>query len=91
MLKKDLNQTWWIYIVQCSDNSYYTGLSNDVENRIKKHNSGKGAAYTRGRGPVKLIYSEKFSSYSEAAKREIAIKKLNRQEKIILISNSSSI
>jgi len=77
---------WKVYIVRCADNSYYTGISNNVAARIKKHNLGKGAAYTRGRGPVELAYSEDFPDRSSASKRECAIKKLARgqKEKLIL-------
>jgi len=77
---------WFIYIVECRDSTYYTGMSNDLSKRIATHNSGKGAAYTRGRGPVQLIYSEKFNSKSEALKREIVIKKLTRQAKKQLVA-----
>jgi putative endonuclease len=76
---------WFVYIVECSDGTYYTGISNDVKNRIEKHNTGKGAAYTRGRGPVKLIYSEKLSTRSEASIRESIIKKLSKLQKVKLI------
>ncbi|GAB0174903.1 MAG: GIY-YIG nuclease family protein [Candidatus Altimarinota bacterium] len=72
---------YFTYIIQCNDNTYYTGYTNNLENRLKVHNSGKGAKYTRGRIPVKLIYFEKYENESDARKREIAIKKLSRIEK----------
>lgn len=75
---------WWVYIVQCADNTYYTGLTHDINQRIKQHNSGTKAGeakYTRARGPVQLIYFEQFSSHLEAARREIEIKKLKHNEK----------
>ena len=72
---------WFTYIVQCADNTYYTGLTYDLDHRIKTHNAGKGAVYTRGRRPVKLIYFEKFNSYTEAARREHLIKKLTSKQK----------
>ena len=78
--------TWFTYIVHCHDDSYYTGISTDLSERISTHNAGKGAAYTRGRGPVKLVYSEQFNSRGEATKRELAIKKLTRQAKEQLIA-----
>ena len=77
------------YILLCNDNTYYTGYSNDIENRLKVHNSGKWAKYTRGRLPVKLVYKENFENESDARKREYAIKKLKRKEKEILIKGIS--
>jgi putative endonuclease len=76
---------WWVYIVECSDGTYYTGITYDIDQRIKKHNSGRGATYTRARTPVQLIYSEQYSSHMEAARREFEIKKLKRNEKQLLI------
>jgi putative endonuclease len=75
----------WVYIVECSDKTYYTGYSNDIDKRIEKHNSGRGAKYTRTRRPVKLVYKEKFETKSEALKREYEIKQKSRKEKIGLI------
>ncbi|MBW6410447.1 GIY-YIG nuclease family protein [Clostridium weizhouense] len=75
----------YVYIVECSDGTFYTGWTVDLEKRIKTHSSGKGAKYTRGRGPVKLLYYEKFNNKSDAMKRECEIKKLNRKQKEILI------
>jgi len=72
---------WYTYIVECSDSTYYTGITNNLERRMAQHNSGKGAKYTRGRTPVKLVRSEKYGSRSDATKREYAIKKLSRSEK----------
>lgn len=86
MLKNHPN--WWTYIVECADGTYYTGLTYDLDNRLETHNTGKGAAYTRGRRPVKLIYSEKFSTHKAAAQRECAIKKLTRQQKEVLLKKS---
>jgi putative endonuclease len=79
------NNSWYIYIVICKDNSLYTGITTDIDKRIATHNSGKGAKYTRGRGPVKLVYSEKHLGKSEASKREAQIKRLSRTEKLELI------
>jgi putative endonuclease len=76
---------WFVYIVRCSDQSLYTGITTNVAARIKIHNSGKGAKYTRARTPVKLVYKKAMCSGSAARQREAAIKKLSRQEKIFLI------
>jgi putative endonuclease len=74
----------FIYIVQCADGTLYTGYTNDLENRMAAHNSGAGAKYTRGRGPVRLLYSETFETKGEALKRENQIKKLSRAGKLKL-------
>ena len=85
MVSHNSHPYWWTYIVECKDGTYYTGLTYDLDNRLKTHNSGKGATYTRGRRPVTLIYSEKFSTHKEAVQRECFIKKLRRQDKKILV------
>ena len=77
---------WSVYIVQCSDGSLYTGISNDVPKRIKTHNSGKGAKYTRARLPVFLCYTIVCGDRSSAAKEEYRIKKLKRLDKLSLIN-----
>lgn len=74
-----------VYIVKCSDGSYYTGYSPDLKRRIALHNAGKGAKYTRARRPVKLVWSRKFRYFKTAVKTEIAVKKLNRAQKAKLI------
>jgi len=76
---------WHVYIILCSDNSFYTGITTDIGRRINEHNSGKAASYTRGRRPVKLFYQESCRSRSEALKREFQIKSLSQKEKIALI------
>ena len=76
---------WHIYIVKCKDKTLYTGITNDIKKRINEHNRGKGAKYTRGRGPVKLIYKESFRSKGKALSREYAIKSLKKGEKLKLI------
>jgi putative endonuclease len=81
---KDKNH--YIYIIECSDGSYYTGYTTDVERRVEEHNSGEGAKYTRGRRPVKLRYQEAFKSRSLAQKREYQIKKLPRSKKEELVN-----
>ena len=76
---------WLVYMLECSDNSIYTGITNNLENRLKKHQSGDGAKYLRGRLPIKIIYKELFINRSEATKREISIKKMSKKEKKKLI------
>ena len=73
------------YILKCNDNSFYTGWTNDITHRLKMHNEGKGAKYTRGRGPVELVYLEEFETKQEAMSREAKIKRLTRKEKLLLI------
>lgn len=80
-----MEQTWYLYILRCKDDTLYTGITTDVEKRLEAHRSGKGAKYTRGRGPLELIYQETCGSHSQALKREMEIKKLTRQEKQDLI------
>ena len=77
--------TWKLYILRCADGSLYTGITTDLEKRIHAHNSGKGAKYTRGRGPVELVYQEELEDRAAASKREYAIKQLSRAEKLQLI------
>lgn len=76
---------YYVYILLCADGSFYTGITNNLDERIDKHNLGIAAKYTRGRGPVKLVYHEYPYAKSEALKREIAIKKLRKVDKIKLI------
>ena len=74
---------WYVYMVRCNDGTLYTGITNDLEKRIKAHNSGKdGARYTRSRRPVKLVYSEEAGAKSTAAKLENKIKKMTRAKKM---------
>ena len=80
---------WIVYILKCSDGSLYTGITNNIENRVKAHQNGKGAEYTKGRGPFTIIYQERYISRSTASKREIEIKNLNHKEKLKLKSNLS--
>ncbi len=82
--------SWYVYIVRCSDNTLYTGISTDPGSRVSEHNSGQyGAKYTRARRPVTLVYTEQATSRSAALKREIAIKRLPRQAKLSLINTRS--
>ena len=78
---------YWLYMLQCKDNSLYTGITTDLARRVKEHNSSKlGAKYTRARRPVKLVYSKEFETRSEALIEEARIKKLARVEKIKLFN-----
>ena len=73
---------YYVYIVLCSDNTLYSGITTDLKRRIEDHNIGSGAKYTRGRLPVRILHSERLNSKSDALKREIQIKKWSRKEKI---------
>lgn len=77
--------TWVVYILECSDGSFYTGISNNVEARINTHNASKGAKYTKSRLPVTLVFQENTFNKSESLRREIEIKKLTRKKKMKLI------
>lgn len=76
----------YIYIVECSDGTLYTGYTNNIEKRLQAHNSNNGAKYTRGRTPVSLKYFEEFDNKSDAMKREAQIKKMRRGKKLLLIN-----
>ncbi len=80
---------WYLYILQCGDGTLYTGITNDLHKRLDAHRSGKGAKYTRGRGPLELKYQESCDSHGEALRREWEIKKMSRKEKIALISREN--
>ncbi|MBD3249952.1 MAG: GIY-YIG nuclease family protein [Candidatus Pacebacteria bacterium] len=80
---------WTVYIIRCSDQTLYTGITNDLEKRVKQHNSGNGAKYTRGRTPVELIYHEELTDRSTASIREAEIKQLTRVQKLKLITNQT--
>ena len=80
----------YTYIVKCSDGSLYTGWTNNLEKRIKDHNAGRGAKYTKARRTVVLVYKEEFPTKQEAMKREWEIKRLSRKEKLSMIENSKS-
>lgn len=77
---------WYLYILRCGDGSLYTGITTDVEGRLSQHRSGKGAKYTRGRGPLEVVYTEECEDHSAALKRELAVKALPREEKEKLIN-----
>ena len=71
-----MEKKWYLYILECGDGTLYTGITDDVQRRFKAHSQGKGAKYTRGRGPLTLRYSEECGTHSDALHREIAVKKL---------------
>lgn len=73
---------WFVYILLCSDNSLYTGATNDLDGRFKKHQIGKGGSYTRSHKPIRVMYKEKFITKSEALRREAEIKSWPRTKKI---------
>lgn len=75
----------FVYMLRCKDGSLYTGWTNDLEHRLAMHNSGCGAKYTRGRGPLELVYSEELPDKEAALRRECAIKKLRREQKLALL------
>ncbi len=81
----DKNETHYVYIIKCADDSLYCGWTNNLEKRFEAHKAGKGAKYTKGRGPLELVYYEEFNNKSDALKREIEIKQLSRAEKDKLI------
>lgn len=75
----------FVYMLRCKDGSLYTGWTNDLEHRLAMHNNGRGAKYTRGRGPLELVYSEELPDKEAALRRECAIKKLRREQKLALL------
>lgn len=78
----------YTYILRCADGTFYTGWTVNLHNRLKAHNSGRGAKYTRSRRPVELVYYEAYEEKQEAMRREYAIKQMTRNEKIKLITTS---
>ena len=81
---------WKVYILNCADNTLYTGITTDVKRRVNEHNNNnKGARYTRARRPVTLVYEECYESRADASRREYHIKQLNRIEKLKLIQSGS--
>lgn len=81
----------YTYMLRCKDNTYYTGYTNDLEKRLKAHNAGKGAKYTKGRGPVELVYYESFEDKTSAMHREWEIKQLSRKEKENILGNKKQL
>ena len=79
---------YWVYILRCGDGSLYTGIATDVERRFREHASGRGAKYTRSRGAEAIVYREELADKGCALRREAAVKKLTRAEKLALIAAS---
>ena len=79
-----MGKRWYVYILKCGDGTLYTGITDDVPARLQAHREGKGAKYTRGRGPLELVYQEEVENHSAAAKREWQIKQLKKKEKLAL-------
>ena len=79
--------SWYVYILRCGDGTLYTGVTDDVQRRLAAHRAGKGAKYTRGRGPLELAYTEEQPDRSAALRREIQVKKLTRRQKLELCSS----
>ena len=84
-----MEQIWYLYILRCGDDTLYTGITTNVEKRLEAHRSGKGAKYTRGRGPLELVHQECCGSHSDALKRERQIKALPRGEKENLLDKNA--
>lgn len=89
MSSRPINE-WKVYIVKCADTTFYTGITNGLDKRLKAHDAGTGAKYTKSRGPVELVYAETSADRSAASKREYAIKQLSRAEKLVLIGSVSN-
>lgn len=75
---------WYVYMLRCKDGTLYTGITDNVERRLCAHRAGRGAKYTRGRGPLELVYQEEQPDKSAALRREVQVKRLSRQEKLAL-------
>lgn len=91
MLKKGDRKMCYVYILKCSDDTLYTGWTNNLQKRIETHSRGKGAKYTRARLPVNLVYFEEYEDKISAQKREYSIKKMSRKEKLTLLSTFNKI
>ena len=81
---------WCVYLIRCGDGTLYAGMTNDLERRIAAHESGRGARYTRGRGPLTVVHVERKRSRSSALKREAALKRLDRRAKLALLDTLRS-
>ncbi len=88
--RTDSTQDWSVYLVECADGTYYCGIAVDVEARLAAHNAGRGAKYTRGRGPVRVVWREGGHNRGSALRRECVIKALTRAQKEQLASNRNS-
>ena len=77
--------SWTVYMLECADTSLYTGITVDLERRLEEHSKGKGAKYTKHRGPFTVVFTERQETRSQALKREVVIKSMTREEKLRLI------
>lgn len=77
--------TWWVYLLTCGDGTLYTGITNNLERRLAMHQAGRGARYTRGRGPLQLVWSEPWPDRASASRREHEVKQLARPAKLALL------
>lgn len=85
-----MEQTWYLYILRCKDDTLYTGITTDVHKRLEAHRAGRGAKYTRGRAPLELVYQETCGTHSDALKRELQIKALSREDKQKLLRSTAN-
>lgn len=88
-LRRIKREDWFLYVLECRDGSFYTGITNNMERRFKMHNDGKASKFTRTRRPVKLLYQEKLKSRTQALVRECAVKALPRKKKEELVGISN--
>ena len=84
-----MERAWQLYILRCGDGTLYTGIALDAKKRVLAQQRGKGAKYTRGRGPLELVYTESCASHSDALRRELEVKALTREEKERLITGTA--
>jgi excinuclease ABC C subunit domain protein (fragment) len=84
-----MEKQYYVYLLECCDKTLYCGYTTDIAKRVAKHNQGKGAKYTKGRLPVRLVYKESYNSKTEALKREYNIKQLSRERKLALIEKEN--
>ena len=89
MISRSDPQSWYVYILQCSDRTLYTGIAKDLEKRLAQHNNGTGAKYTRGRAPVELVFTEGMKCHGDALRREHEIKRMSRAQKRKIIEASN--
>ena len=84
-----MEKTWYLYVLRCRDDTFYTGITTDVEKRLEAHRAGRGAKYTRGRSPLELVYREVCGTHSEALKQEREVKRKSRLEKEAMIAGEN--
>lgn len=82
-----MEQKWYVYILQCADGTLYTGITNDLDRRLKAHNAGTASKYTRVRRPVAMVYREEADTKGNALRRELQIKSMSRQQKVDLFND----